>query len=287
MSPPLQFHRRRFLQLLAGGAFAVGALPAYMHWVSARWLEVSHQTVPLGRTPHAKPLRVLHLSDLHASSVVPLPFIAHAISLGLATQPDLIVLTGDFITNRYDDFTHYAQVLKRLPAAAPTFACPGNHDGGSWTRRAGGYPRLDEVEALLRAAGITMLQNSSHDLSVAGRNVQLIGVGDLWSDRCDPAAAFARTSSRGDGLRLLLNHNPDAKDLMVPFDWDLMLCGHTHGGQLVLPLLGAPFAPVADKRYLRGLHRWSDRWMFITRSVGNLHGLRFNCRPEVSVLELA
>ena len=65
-----------------------------------------------------------------------------------------------------------------------------------------------------------------------------------------------------------------------------MLCGHTHGGQCDLMFLGTPFAPVRDKRFVQGLHRWEDRWIHITRGVGNLHGMRFNCRPEVSLLTL-
>jgi uncharacterized protein len=65
-----------------------------------------------------------------------------------------------------------------------------------------------------------------------------------------------------------------------------MVCGHTHGGQIRLPLLGTPFAPVIDMRYVEGLHPWNDRQIYITRGVGNLHGLRFNCPPQVSLLEV-
>jgi predicted MPP superfamily phosphohydrolase len=89
---------------------------------------------------------------------------------------------------------------------------------------------------------------------------------------------------KGDTLRILLNHNPDAKDLVRSYEWDLMLCGHTHGGQVCLPFIGAPFAPVRDKRYLHGLYAWNKRWLHISSGVGNLHGIRFNCRPEVSLL---
>jgi predicted MPP superfamily phosphohydrolase len=121
---------------------------------------------------------------------------------------------------------------------------------------------------------------------VNGRPLQLIGVGDLWSGMCAPAAAFARTPPRRDAVRLLLNHNPDAKDRLRAFDWDLVLCGHTHGGQLRLPFFGTPFAPVVDKRYVSGLHRWEERWLYVTRGVGNLHGMRFNCRPQISVIDV-
>jgi uncharacterized protein len=85
---------------------------------------------------------------------------------------------------------------------------------------------------------------------------------------------------------ILLSHNPDTKSQLMKWPWDLMLSGHTHGGQLSLPGIGTPFAPIRDKRYVRGLHRWNDRWLHITKGVGNLHGMRFNCRPEVSILTL-
>ena len=86
-------------------------------------------------------------------------------------------------------------------------------------------------------------------------------------------------------LRLVLNHNLDAKHDFADCDWVLMFCGHTHGGQLRIPLIGgAPFAPVRDHAFVAGLNPWRGRKIFITRGVGNLHGMRFNCHPEVSLL---
>jgi hypothetical protein len=84
----------------------------------------------------------------------------------------------------------------------------------------------------------------------------------------------------------LLAHNPDSKDILGAYPWDLMLCGHTHGGQVRLPIVGPAFAPVRDKRYVEGLKPWNDRLIFVTRGVGNYVGVRFNCRPEVSLLNL-
>jgi predicted MPP superfamily phosphohydrolase len=65
-----------------------------------------------------------------------------------------------------------------------------------------------------------------------------------------------------------------------------MLCGHTHGGQVVVPLLGAPIVPVRDRRYVAGLNQWRERWIYTTRGVGSLYGIRFGCRPEVSILSV-
>jgi predicted MPP superfamily phosphohydrolase len=140
------------------------------------------------------------------------------------------------------------------------------------------------VRDLLASANIRLLHNEHATETTNGREINLVGVGDLWNDECDPKAAFSKL----DGTRptLLLSHNPDTKDLMQGHPWDLMLCGHTHGGQVFLPGLGAPLAPVKDKRYVRGLHRLGDRWMHISKGVGNLHGVRLNCRPEVSLLNI-
>ena len=277
--------RRRFLIGLAGTAAAGSAI--YSRFGEPHWLEVCRLKIPLsGAAGTAPPIRLVHLSDFHASPVVSLEFIDEAVTLALAQRPDVIALTGDFFTKQLQDAARFAKILKRLVVAAPTFGCLGNHDGGPWARSAGGNATLDEVLALLHDAEITCLHNDARSLTVRGRSLQLVGVGDLWSGMCDPTTAFARTPPRGTAARILLNHNPDAKQRLRAFDWDLVLCGHTHGGQVRLPLIGTPFAPVADRRYVQGLHRWEDRWLHITRGVGNLHGLRFNCRPEVSVLDI-
>ncbi len=84
-----------------------------------------------------------------------------------------------------------------------------------------------------------------------------------------------------------MSHNPDTKVMLQNYSWDVMLSGHTHGGQIWLPIIGAPFAPVEDKRFIAGLYRWDNRWIHITKGIGNVHGLRFNCRPEVSLLTIA
>lgn len=265
----------------------VGAGLVYVRRIEPRWLAVSRIRVPLNRTGQSiVPVRVLQLSDLHLSPEVSLEYIAESIDLGLSTRPDVIVLTGDYFTGPAQTVSEYADVLRRLSAAAPTFACLGNHDGGQWSRARGGLESADAVVNMLGGAGIACLINEGREVRVHGRTIQLIGVGDFWSGLCKPDTAFANVPARGDAVRLLLNHNPDAKVMLRSHDWDLMLCGHTHGGQLRLPLIGAPYAPVRDKRYIHGLHSWENRWLHITSGVGNLHGVRFNCRPEVTVLTL-
>jgi predicted MPP superfamily phosphohydrolase len=282
-TPPRKISRRQFL---AGVAVAGVSLVAYTRWGEPHWLEVAVTRVPVARTVPGRPVRILHLSDFHASRVVSMDFIAHSIELGLAENPDVAALTGDFVTSRYDAFPAYAKVLQRLSAAVPTFACVGNHDGGPWVARIGGYENLDTIRSLLRDSNITCLHNEAQSIELAGQPIQLCGVGDLWSHSCRPDDAFANVPTRAGALRVVLCHNPDSKELLHRHDWDLMLCGHTHGGQLRLPIIGAPFAPVVDHRYVEGLRPWENRWIHVTRGVGNLHGVRFNCRPQVSLLDI-
>ena len=85
---------------------------------------------------------------------------------------------------------------------------------------------------------------------------------------------------------VLLNHNPDGKDAVGLYPWQLMLSGHTHGGQVIVPFLGPRYAPVDDKRYVEGLKPWGTRQIHVSRGVGNVWSVRFRCRPEVTLLEL-
>lgn len=278
---PPRVSRRGFLGLCVGGACAAGGAALYARHVEPTWLRTLCRDVPMDGLKRT--VRIAHLSDFHASDVVPMKLIEEAIDRTLVQQPDLICLTGDFVTRHLFQEERYAHALARLATTAPTYAIFGNHDGGPWAERHGGYQSTQTVGTFLQAAGITLLDNTSIEISVRDQPLRLVGVGDLWSRELDPQRAFAGPSSLP---VVLLNHNPDAKTELEPFAWDLMLCGHTHGGQLRLPLVGTPFAPVHDHAFVDGLHRWKKRWIHISRGVGNLHGLRFNCRPEISLLDL-
>jgi len=269
---------------LAGVA---GVSLGYPCYVEPRWLEVTHTRVRLAasQTRATVPLRLVQISDLHASRWVSLRMIAHAVDLGLEQRPDLICITGDFITGRVSvDPMEYTQTLRRLSDYGPAFAVLGNHDGGSWVAARGGYRDHTVVERLLKDSGIQLLHNRSTPVRCQNRELTLIGVGDFWSDEIDGAQAFAEV--KPDGCNVLLSHNPDSKDALSRWPWQLMLSGHTHGGQVVFPFDGPRYAPVEDKRYVAGLKPWNGRQIHVSRGVGNLLGVRFRCRPEVSLLVL-
>lgn len=136
-------------------------------------------------------------------------------------------------------------------------------------------------------SNISLLFNSSTTISVNGASIELIGLGDCWAKDMQPGKAFPVNDNSHRISRIVLSHNPDSKELLRDYSWDILLCGHTHGGQLSLPILGTPFAPVSDHRYVCGLNQWNGRFIYTTRGIGNLHGLRFNCRPEVAILNVS
>jgi hypothetical protein len=273
--------RRKFLACAGAGGLG---LAGYTGLVEPFRLEVGRHEWRTRLPAPDRPLKLLHLSDLHASWAVSLEFIEEAVELGVQLKPDLVCITGDFITGQYAAFDAYARVLGKLSAAAPVFACLGNHDGGRWAGIHGGYPSTQTVRRLLQQSHIELLHDHCAALRLNGRDVKLTGLADVWSENLNLAAAFPPEEAGGPAARILLSHNPDTKEFLKLHPWDLLLCGHTHGGQVVLPWLGAPWAPVRDKRFLAGMYCWDNRWIHITRGVGNVHGLRFNCPPEVSLI---
>lgn len=271
--------RRRFCAgVLAGMVGGAG----WMRFVEPWWFKVTRREVPLGLGGGR--LKLLHLSDFHADPM-PLDHVARCIRAGLAEKPDLVCLTGDFITTKYEKWDAYAALLAELTTAAPTFAVLGNHDGGHWARWRG-YADTRLVRALLDQAGVRLLHNEAESFANANGRITLAGLGDLWAREMEPDAVLGGRKRERDNPLVLMSHNPDTKDTLRAYAWDLMLSGHTHGGQLSLPWVGEPFAPIVDKRYVRDLHRLEDRWLYITAGVGCLHTARFNCRPEISVLTL-
>jgi predicted MPP superfamily phosphohydrolase len=284
----MQITRRTLLR--AGGAVVGGSLVVggYASGVEPNWFDLTQSTIPTRWLPLGTSLRVLHLSDLHASPAVPFARIETAFQLGLSQKPDLICLTGDFVTTNTEcDLKRYRDVLAALPAAAPTFASVGNHDGGRWSELRSGYGTSDRVRKLLSDAGIRVLQNEATEQEIKGLRLHLVGLADFWTREFNSRAAFDGLPRQSECLRLVLSHNPDTKAILQYYSWELLLCGHTHGGQVQIPFLGPPILPILDRKYYEGLYEWQGRRIYITRGVGGVYGaLRFNCRPEVTILNL-
>lgn len=274
--------------LTAIASFAWILVVGYVFLVEPFWLRVRTVPVPVS-TVKGKTLRIVHVSDFHwRGGPVTSLYLTHAFRTVAALRPDLILITGDFMGRKVEDPQAYAAALKNLSAAAPTFAVAGNHDGGAWVYRHGGYANTDSLRAILEAADIRYLENAFTCPEIRALKVCLGGAGDLWAGLSAPQRFVGPYDSAAADLKIMMLHNPDAKASVINDDWDLMVAGHTHGGQVVLPFIGAPWTPVRDQTHLRGLFRYAGRLVHITPGVGTSgnHG-RFNCRPEISVLEVA
>jgi uncharacterized protein len=233
-------------------------------------------------------LRVIQLSDLHYSHNMPVEYLRAQLQRCMALSPDLIVLTGDYVTRadpRYVDML--GRLMCVLHAPLGVFAVLGNHDCGAHNAD----PALasewlaQRMQKALTDCGVTVLRNQMQMLTVAGAPLQLVGLDDLWSGRSNPDAAFADVDPELPCITLA--HNPDSIDDLrdQPCDW--ILCGHTHGGQVRIPFIGALRLPIRNRQYDAGLFAVDDKRLYVNRGLGHILPVRFNCRPEITVFTLA
>lgn len=184
------------------------------------------------------------------------------------------------------DWEGYKKQLDRL-ASVPTIAVMGNHDGGQWVAPKGGYRETSEIERLLSEAGIITLKNSNSLMTIRGQQIRFVGTGDEWAGEVDAVTAFRGVSKKATVPVIALTHNPDSKHKLPENKWDLMLCGHSHGGQFTIPFTDIrPFLPIDETKYAEGLFKYGEGYLHVSRGIGGVGGVRFNCRPEISVLKL-
>lgn len=255
-------------------AAAVTAAAGGWGFAAIYGFEVTHHRVPLPGL--RSPLRVVQLSDLHYGPYLHEASVARWVDAALAESPDLLVLTGDYVDSRNRrPLAPLLAELVRLRAPLGVHAVWGNHDHFN-------RARTRELAAAFAAAGITVLNNSSVPVR---DDLLLAGIDDFKIGRPDLAAALAAA----DGTRptLLLSHNPDLLPELPAGSVALALAGHTHGGQVRLPLLGAP---VTSSSYGQRLAQgWVDVPVraYVCRGLG-VTGIpmRVLCPPELAVFDL-
>ncbi|MCA1634070.1 MAG: metallophosphoesterase [Acidobacteria bacterium] len=239
-------------------------------------LAVERHAVALPRLPRALDgLRVVHLSDIHHSPFTGREQVERAVEVANSLQPDIIALTGDYISHEREYIQPCAEMLGRLRARRGVYAVLGNHD--NWVDA-----RL--ITDLFRAEGIKVLVNEGMRFEDRGASFWLAGVDDTMVGLEDLPLALA--GSREDELKLLLAHNPVILRRAARAGVDLVLSGHTHGGQITWRSERSASGRVR-RRILRGLGRRGNTQIYVTRGLGTVVlPLRYGCLPEVSLLQL-
>jgi predicted MPP superfamily phosphohydrolase len=223
-----------------------------------------------GLSPALRGLRIGFLTDLHRSHAVSHEMISAAVRLLMAEQPDIIMLGGDYVTWGDRRFVGAAaEALAPLTAPHGIFAVLGNHDDDK------------DMPAALTAKGMTVLKDARTRLQVNGVSLDIAGI-RFWTRR---AAEIARVVKGAAADLILLAHSPSRLPEAVALGIPLVLSGHTHGGQIVLPGLGA----IAAREFpvVQGTGRQEATTIFVSRGVGTVYlPVRLNCPPEVAILTL-
>jgi predicted MPP superfamily phosphohydrolase len=271
--------RRRFLLGSASAAFAVGV---YTWRIEPHWVTVVRHDMPVCNLPSEWDGRTLaQISDLHICPRVDSDYLGACLRKVSALQPDIVVVTGDFVSQasreRAEEVVRVFENLAAPPLGC--FATFGNHDYGE---RWSDMTVADHLEKRLAGTGIKVLRNASADV----RGLRIAGVDDLWSPNFRPREVLP--TLRAEEPAIVLCHNPDAADGQIWGDFrGWILSGHTHGGQCKPPFLPPPLLPVLNKRYTSGEFDLGDgRTLYINRGLGHLLRVRFNVRPEITLFTL-
>ncbi|MGH9803676.1 MAG: metallophosphoesterase [Candidatus Acidiferrales bacterium] len=243
-------------------------------------IQVSHHTVELPRLPEEfSGLRLVQLSDIHHGLYTSLEVVERAVEVANGLEPDLVALTGDFVSNSPNYIAPVARALSRLRAPLGVFAVLGNHD-----HRVG----ADAVEAALDAHEITVLRNRHVAVRRNGCGVVIAGVDDLGYREHD--LRLALLGANPDWPTILLCHNPAVLPLAAARGVDLVVSGHTHGGQVDLPRLRRFASRRGVRLPMRLRHGWDrscDTQIFISRGIGTVVvPVRWRCPAEIPLLRL-
>jgi len=258
---------------------------SYAVLVEPTWLEINRMQIPVAGAPVARGLRIVQLTDFHFQRRMPVRYIERCVEAANSEKPDLIALTGDYVHAGHKFVEGIAELLSGLSAPLGVYAVLGNHDHA--VRNALGirrYPTLHrKVAESLGSRGIRVLHNELLTFEVEGLRYQISGVDDLWSRKCRPDLALAALDPTLP--HVMLAHHPRTIELLGNQRCDLMLSGHTHGGQVHLPRLGS-VALGKKIKYSAGLYECGSSRLYVNKGVGFGLKIRYNRRPEIAVFDL-
>jgi predicted MPP superfamily phosphohydrolase len=271
---PVNLQRRRLLQAgVTGFAAAPFLLSGYGAAYAGKAYEVRELTLPFGRV-----LRVVQLTDIHAGVYMTRAEIRRYADQVIALEPDLFVLTGDYISNSLKFLPDCVEEMARVRARYGTFAIMGNHE--RW------FGRTSDIAAMFRQHRMTLLLNAHRVIQTGQGSLAVAGIDDLHTGHPDLAGALLGLDSTLPTI--LLSHRPEIFPLAASHGVQLTLSGHYHGGQIKLGLPGLNFGLAhLLTPYPEGLYRIKDSHLYVSRGIGTTFTpIRLNARPEVTLLRL-
>jgi predicted MPP superfamily phosphohydrolase len=280
--------RRDFLKLLKAAAIELALLAvggsSYGFLVEPGQIKIESVRLKLGRLTQAfHGIRIVQISDIHMGGWMNAGRFQQVIDLVLAQNPDVLLLTGDFLIGRkFDsgseqDLQDLIKILSPLTSSIPSFAVLGNHD--YWTNP-------EAVREMLKVSGIVELTNSIFTLTRGNDHLHLCGVDDVWEG--DVRLDIVLNQLPNNDAAILLAHEPDFADASAATNrFDLQVSGHSHGGQVVIPFVGPPILPYLGSKYPSGLYHIGNMIQYTNRGVGTGRvPIRINCPPEITLFTL-
>jgi uncharacterized protein len=255
----------------------------YVFHIEPNWLQVTKVTVTL---PHLNKefdrYRIVQLSDLHMDSWMTAERLSRVVELANQQKADLAVITGDYVTMRHAIYGPIlTPVLAKLKAIDGAIGILGNHDYY--------WDSPDTMAPFVAKAGVVMLQNQVHTIRRGSAQLNIAGVKDIWMHQREIDRMLTETLAAlpATGTNIMLAHEPEFVERVANTDrFDLQISGHSHGGQVRIPFLPKILPPMVGD-YPMGLYQVKNTWQFTSRGVGTVPPrARFNCRPEIVVLEL-
>jgi predicted MPP superfamily phosphohydrolase len=272
-------NRRQFLKKVLWGMAGTTVVGTYPLFIERYLIGINYYTIPVPRLPRQfNGLRIVHLTDLHYGPLTPLAFLDNVIQKTNQLEKDIVVCTGDYVRGdkAVQKIAGIWSVLAKLHAPEGVYTVLGNHDHWAGT---------EKTLAWLNKSGHHNLRHRAIPLSRGGETLWLGGAGDLWEDHVSLDQVLKDVPPHA--CRLVLAHNPDTADTDYTSRIDLMISGHTHGGQIRLPVIGTLLLPVKNRAYTSGFIRSRKTNIFISRGIGwAVLPVRLNCFPEIAVLNL-
>lgn len=252
-------------------------------------LSIREEKIELSIYTADTPLRIVHMSDFHAE-LLSRAFFDRVITEAVNLKPDLVLLTGDFFhANPPKPYDWFISEMKRLTAICPVYACLGNHDcgysGRSNVKLPKGFSRHHLIESFLTEAGVNVLRDQRDVLTLHGVPMTVVGLDDYSGGERYIQDIFQSADSAR--LCLTLVHDPNGVGVLQEGPTDVLFCGHTHGGQIRMPFTGWNICHLIGYPYHYRLYKLPSLYMNVNPGIVALRNFRFNCPPEISVIEIS